>query len=219
MPAEWLHCRYDDTGSGKVSPALSAFRPGATLLLDLPTAWLPARDDAGPSNHASALGGSRHAIPFNLSLQYLTSWQRTMGTAWVVCFGRCACADGVYLHAHRTSSDERNASIFVEQMIGLVYQPAPPPRAHPIASATARDAEESECAVAIRVTNEAAAGADADANSDTALRRFRVRDVVLSTMKSPCHQERVRNDDKLTSRERVWSDLQMFYGLQCAKSE
>eukprot|EP00966_Prymnesium_polylepis_P242622 5610559-Prymnesium_polylepis.1 len=37
LPDRWIFCARSGTGTGKLSPAATAFRPGATLLLDLPT--------------------------------------------------------------------------------------------------------------------------------------------------------------------------------------
>jgi hypothetical protein len=113
--------------------------------------------------------GDAEGIRFDLTLQFLASWQQGMGSAWLLCLGRCVCDSDIHLRGHRTSH-ELNASISVERTISMCYLPPPlPSETH------------DECAVAIRIDGKVATGTKP-------LQLFRIRDVVLSTMKPPCHQ-------------------------------
>lgn len=181
----WSYCPYDEQ-SHKLSPGVSAFRAGATLLVDLPTSWLPRSNVS-------------QWIPFNLTLQYLVSWQPDMGTAWISCLAQCACGEhsslgalrperlsnvGVLFSARRLSS-VRNATIFVERTIPIRFQ-AP--------SAGQR----AECLLAIRMQEGAhqdarekgaSVGQTAEPEGEARPARFKLRDVVLSTLRSPCQHK------------------------------
>ena len=216
----WSYCPYDEQ-SRKLSPGVSAFRAGATLLVDLPTSWLP-RSNAS------------QWVPFNLTLQYMVSWQPGMGTAWISCLAQCTCGEhsssralrpdivsndgvkvsenasvnvGVFVSARRLSS-VRNATIFVERTIPIRFQ-AP--------SAGQR----AECLLAIRMQEGAhqdarekgaAVGQTAAAVPEGEARpaRFKLRGVVLSTLMSPCHRKgmahflEVRNGLKCAVDSAIW---------------
>ena len=205
-PSTWTHCSHDDATS-KISNSVSAFRAGATLMLDLPTAWLPTptATTASVENHAASSATSPlHRISFNATLQYLSSWVPGTGRVQLTCLGRCSCDAGTGGHEHvqrqqphqqvmheidgRHVSSLRNASIYVEHAISIDYRP-PRPHAADHAISPGTSAAKEECALVIRVKGDEADAGGGEARGEPALRRFRLRYLVLSTMNSPCHQE------------------------------
>lgn len=185
LPLGWTHCQRDEM-SGKPSTSVSAYRAGATLLLELPLNWLPvpamhssAEHDAGSARVTrDPLATSPHQR-FNATLQYLTSWHPSMATAWILCFGTCSCGEhgvGLILSGHQTSS-VRNVSVFADYTFGIQLFAA----------------RRSECALSVRVQEgDESAALPVYASGASLLRRFKLRGLVLSTLASPCaaHAER-----------------------------
>jgi len=185
LPTGWVFCEHDEV-SGKPSPGVSAFRPGATMLLSLPTGWLPT------ARHATA--GVTAGVAFNVTLQYLASWH-AMGVASVACHGACVCAPHAPIDALSWSA-VRNSSIFRERRLVVHWQGTRAPHGyanashqhgHPTGSAEGSRAHTPpECILSIRVDERTASGAGHR-------NRFKIRDVVLSTHASPCKVKAIRD--------------------------
>ena len=105
LPSAWVFCAYavgSSAQQGKISPGVMGFRPGARLLVPLPTDWL----------QRSVGGGG--GVSFYVTLQYLISW-RAMGIARIECAGSCEC--GAHdLDAHKSFAT-RNVTIFTERRV------------------------------------------------------------------------------------------------------
>ena len=169
----WMHCLVFN---GKPSPAATALSPGATLLIPLPTDWLPAaprpeREGSNANAERTISTGAYETdsdeapvIAFNVTLQYLRSW-RDVGQVSLMCVGSCECArqviDGYVV------DPERNATVFGEFTFPVNYRPI----------TLLRPAFAPLCALRLRVREETTSGGHL----------FRVRDVIAFVAASPCH--------------------------------
>lgn len=189
----WSFC---ETFRGKTSPAVSANSPGALLVMELPTEWLP----ASPASDGTNLDGSNldGGFDFNVTLQYLTSWQG-MGKARLACTGACACAATI-IDAHvvaAASSNQRNVTIFAEHQFVARFSPPSRDGLSSVAGAetairTARNAVRhigvnaataptDRCGVTLELLSATSSGGHL----------FRVRDVILFVAISPCDGEAI----------------------------
>lgn len=213
----WTFCKAH---GGKISPAVSASTPGALLWLELPTAWLPARQvDRQATGRADGveIGG---AVEFNVTLQHLVSWH-SMGKVRIACHGACGCAAHT-LDASAVSS-LRNVTVFREHRFIIRHHHAVREAAREAArevevhvgdardgyqvSRGSRTAGTSACEVTLEVLEETSSGGHL----------FRVRDLLLFVAESPCVPGGVRygtSADRMTA-----SDLKMMSrrsGINCA---
>ena len=97
----WRWCARSIHGKG--SPGVAAFAAGATLLVNLPTWWLPT--------------GTR---AFNTTLQHLTSWHQ-MGTAAIDCIGSCRCELQKIDATRLASAGEISSTVFVERTFEVSF--------------------------------------------------------------------------------------------------
>ena len=182
LPTQWIYCSNDEE-SGKPSPAVAAFQPGATLLLSLPTSWLPLTA-YGPHGTAT----------FNVSLQYLSSW-RPMGTVHVRCLGGCSCANEVRINAWHVSS-VRNATIFRERAIPVWWHPqltsSSTNQSNNLVPSTPHHAD---CILSVYLERSRASSSTTEAGilGSAGRHRFKIRSVVLTTTQSPCKDKSVQS--------------------------
>ena len=182
LPTQWSYCANDEE-SGKPSPAVAAFHPGAILLLSLPTSWLP-----------STAYGPHGTAAFNVSLQYLSSW-RPMGTVHVSCLSGCSCANGVRINAWHVSS-VRNATIFRERVIPVWWHPqlasSSINQSNNLVPSTPHDGD---CILSVYLEQSRASSSTTEAGilGSAGRHRFKIRSVVLTTTQSPCKDKSVQS--------------------------
>ena len=154
-PANYTN-HYANPSSGGVHDLLAAASsPGS--------ATPPPVGKASPTSSRSLhVHASNHPIGFNVTLQYLTSWQQ-MGQLWVACAGACECGRHV-IDGHATHED-RNVTVFTEYSFAASFQPSG--GSHRAANS---------CALRLHVRNETSSGGHL----------FRVRDVIMFVAANPC---------------------------------
>ena len=208
--AGWAWC--ERSLRGKLSPGVAAFKPGAALLVPLPTWWTP----KGTHN-------------FTVTLQYLTSWSR-VGIAEISCLDRCAC-DAHTLDALRVAANGStpNATIFAEHSFGVglledrragaaVEASSSPSSSSPSSSSSSpspssspsaadshahskRASPPSPCGLMVRVLD----------RTSTTGHHFKLRDVILTVnTRSPC---------QIHKPGAGWKFLSVRNGLLCHDKE
>ena len=190
LPPVWTYCTHSvstsSTQSRKPSPGVVAFKPGATLLIPLPTEWLTI-DGSGSSG--SSLQGGASAFHFNATLQYVISW-RLMGSVRIRCTDSCTCTEHT-LDAH-VSSWTRNSTIFTEHRVPITFNP----QIHP---APASSPTSASCGLLLTLLPGSSSGGH----------MFRLRDVVLYVSSSPC------NDINDKMHKKLRHILSMRSNLRC----
>lgn len=135
MPTVWTFCTHAIGDNRKISPAVVAFHPGATIFVPVPTEWMTQDSNAAES------------LSFNITMLYLISWN-SMGSARIGCTDECTCADRV-IDAHQTFA-ERNVTVFTDLTFGV--------RMRLRGASPSPSGSDAKCGVSIVVLDETSSG-------------------------------------------------------------